>query len=223
MTNKTTITETDSALLEQHLQNCQVYSEKLTQPADTRSPEQIRIDALKAELAIEEEKVREQAREVKRPEQEAERQVKLAAQQVKNAALVEKVRVWAVDLVAALNAEGVHCIVREGQVGEWAGLLLECEEFIAGNRKVDGKTISQLPKKRFVVQKKVYRDLRGKIFFARRSYNPHKRGTRGHASYQIVIDNPGIDLKEYKAKGGHRGWLVLDIDKDRIRVQEVDD
>lgn len=89
----------------------------------SKTVEQLRIETLKAELAIEEEKVREQAREVKRQEQETERQVKLAAQQVKSAALVEKVRAWVVDLVAAMNAEGVHCIVREGQVGEWSPTL----------------------------------------------------------------------------------------------------
>lgn len=101
---------------------------------------------------------------------------------------------------------------------QWASLLLTAEEFIAGNRKIDGKTISQLPKKRFVPKKKVVRDLSGKIFFARRSYNPHKLGSQGHTSYKILMDNPGISLKGFKAKGGKRGWLIQDIDKDRIRV-----
>jgi hypothetical protein len=101
----------------------QINANATAEVIDTRSPEQIRIDALKAELAIEEEKVREQAREIKRQEQEAERQVKLAAQQVKNAALVEKIRVYAADLVAALNAEGVACSVREGNAGEWSPVL----------------------------------------------------------------------------------------------------
>lgn len=105
---------------------------------------------------------------------------------------------------------------------QWATLLLTCEEWHAGNKKVNGKTVSQLPKKRFIVPKKVRIDLSGKIFFARRSYNPHKRGSKGHASYQILMDNPGIDLKEFKVKGGHRGWLVIDIGKDRIRVEEGD-
>jgi hypothetical protein len=100
---------------------------------------------------------------------------------------------------------------------EWAVLLLTAEEWHAGNRKVDGKTISQLPKKRFIVPKKVYRDFSGKIFFTRSMYNPHRRGSIGYESYQIVADNPGIDLKAYKAKGGHRGWLIQDIDKGRIR------
>jgi hypothetical protein len=75
---------------------------------ETKTPEQIRIEELKAELAAEEAKVAEKARELRLQEEEAKRLARIERLKVANAPEIQKLDGYARELVNALAKKGVN-------------------------------------------------------------------------------------------------------------------
>lgn len=61
--------------------------------------------------------------------------------------------------------------------------------------------------------------LRGKKLFPNAEENPHREGSKGHISYQIIDDNPGIAYEEFIAAGGSSGYAQKQLELGQIRVE----
>lgn len=48
--------------------------------------------------------------------------------------------------------------------------------------------------------------------------NPRRPGTAGHASFQIILDRPGISAEEFRAHGGRLNDLHWDVRKGHVEA-----
>lgn len=67
---------------------------------------------------------------------------------------------------------------------------------------------------------------RSKLSGKRMTYvgeNTRRPGTKSHASIQVLIDNPGLTLEEFEAKGGRRQDILWDLKQtpDSVRLEDA--
>ena len=60
----------------------------------------------------------------------------------------------------------------------------------------------------------------GKKLYPIKDQNPRRVGTFGHASYQVILDQPGILYEDYKKAGGRNNDLNWDIERGRVEAKE---
>lgn len=61
--------------------------------------------------------------------------------------------------------------------------------------------------------------LKKKRLFSTCEENPRRGGSRGHASHEIVMANPGITYEEFREKGGRSNDAHWDIDRGWMRAE----
>ena len=62
--------------------------------------------------------------------------------------------------------------------------------------------------------------LKGKQLFSTCNENPRRAGKKGHASHQIIMDNPGITYEDFREAGGRNNDVRWDIDRGWVRVED---
>lgn len=58
----------------------------------------------------------------------------------------------------------------------------------------------------------------GKTLRALVDSNPRRPSAAGHASFNIILENPGISYEEFVASGGRLADLHWDVEKGRIEA-----
>lgn len=53
---------------------------------------------------------------------------------------------------------------------------------------------------------------------AKSAENPRRPGTRGHQSFQVILDNPGCSTEFYLSNGGRHQDIKFDIAHDYVEA-----
>lgn len=61
--------------------------------------------------------------------------------------------------------------------------------------------------------------LAGKALYPNCEENPRKKGSKGHESYAIIARNPSITYEKFCAKGGHPGYVKLEVEQGNVRAE----
>ena len=159
----------------------------------------------------------------------ARRRQEAAAVERERAALTSQPITWQ-DKPASGKPRGGCEICGDPEAGDWSsffgfnpmahGILCFKHELEYHDPELEKQRVMKIKEKEERKAEAATCEFTGKKLYPTQKTSPRKAGTRGHASYLILLEHPGIRYEEYLELGGRKGDLTWDLERKWVEVKD---